>query len=341
MLAGGKRARSLPAPHNTGIDIDAPIPAAFRLGSRERLAQTHVRGRISGAPGAPVILVAGGISSGRNAVATDDGSPGWWPWVVADGGPVDTARARVLAFDFAPEGDSGPVTITSHDQARLAALLLDHLGIREVAAIVGCSYGGMVALAFAELFPARVGRLVVFSAADRAHPMATALRGIQRRIVQFGLDTGRADEGVALARELSMTTYRSEREFAERFDAPAPPNAGERYAVCEYLGRRGRAYPAVMAARRWIALSDSIDRHRVDAAAIATPVTLVAITSDRVVPLEDMRALGARLPALVRLVEANSIYGHDAFLKERWLVEGVLREALGPVFAPVFTAAAA
>lgn len=329
----------------TGTDVDAPIPPTFRLQSGERLAQTHVRGRISGAPGAPVILVAGGISSGCNAVATDDGSPGWWPWVVTEGGPVDTSRARVLAFDFAPAGEppnSVPVTITTHDQARLAALLLDHLDIRQVAAIVGCSYGGMVALAFAELFSARVGRLVVFSAADRAHPMATALRGIQRRIVQFGIDSGRADEGVALARELSMTTYRSEREFAERFDAaaaPAPARAGERYAVCEYLGERGRAYPAVMAARRWIALSDSIDRHRVDPARIAAPVTLVSIASDRVVPQDDMRSVATRLPGLVRLVEADSLYGHDAFLKERWLVEGVLREALAPVFAP--TAAAA
>ncbi len=332
----------MPTSLHSGTDIDAPIPPGYRLESGEHLAQTHVRGRISGAPGAHVILVAGGISSGRNAVATDDGSPGWWPWVVTEGGPVDTSRARVLAFNFAPEGEGGPVTITTHDQARLAALLLDHLGIRQVAAIVGCSYGGMVALAFAELFPARVGRLVVFSAADRAHPMATALRGIQRRIVQFGIDSGRADEGVALARELSMTTYRSEREFAERFDtAAAPARAGERYAVCEYLGERGRAYPAVMAARRWIALSDSIDRHRVDPTRIAAPVTLVSIASDRVVPQDDMRALAGRLPGLVRLVEADSLYGHDAFLKERWLVEGVLREALAPVFAPAFAQSAA
>ena len=321
-----------------GHDVDVPVPDSFRLASGERLPDAAVRARVIGPAGAPLVLVAGGISSGRNAVATDDGSPGWWPWVVGPGRPVDTARARVLAFDFAPGGDHA-VTITTHDQARLAALLLDRLQVQAAAAFVGCSYGGMVALAFAELFPARVGRLVVFSAADRAHPMATAARGIQRRIVQFGLDSGRADEGVALARELSMTTYRSEREFAERFDGPAPARAGDRYAVCEYLGERGRAYPAIMPARRWIALSDSIDRHRVDAARIAVPVTLVAIASDRVVPIADMRALAAKLPRLERLIEADSLYGHDAFLKERWLVEGVLTQALAPVFAPAQAAA--
>lgn len=328
---------SLADPHQ-GIDLTVPIPADFRLGSGELLAEPVLPARIVGPLGAPLIVVAGGISSGRNAVATDDGSPGWWPWVVADGAPVDTRRARVLAFDFAPGGDR-LVTITTHDQARLAVLALDVLGVRQAAAFVGCSYGGMVALAFAELFPARVQRLVVFSAADRAHPMATALRGVQRRIVQFGIDSGRADEAVALARELSMTTYRSEREFADRFSGDAPAEAGGRYPVCEYLGERGRAYPAIMPARRWISLSDSIDRHRVDAARILAPTTLVAIASDRVVPIGDMRAFGGRLPRLERLVEAGSIFGHDAFLKERWLVEGVLTQALAPVFAPEAAAA--
>lgn len=313
-------------------DIDVAIPADFRLGSGEQLAQPALNARIVGPVGAPLVVVAGGISSGRNAVATDDGSPGWWPWVVGEGAPVDTRRSRVLAFDFAPGGDV-LCTITTRDQARLAALALDALGVGQAAAFVGCSYGGMVALAFAEIFPARVARLVVFSAAGRAHPMATAARGIQRRIVQFGIDSGRPQEGVALARELSMTTYRSEREFAERFDGPAPTAAGERYAVCEYLGERGRAYPAIMPARRWISLSDSIDRHRVDAARVASPTTLVSIASDRVVPASDMRAFSAKLPRLERLVEADSLYGHDAFLKERWLVEGVLTQALAPVFA--------
>ncbi|RYF88018.1 MAG: alpha/beta hydrolase, partial [Caulobacteraceae bacterium] len=36
----------------------------------------------------------------------------------------------------------------------------------------------------------------------------------------------------------------------------------------------------------------------------------------------------ARLPALFRLVEAPSLYGHDAFLKEDALVADILRAAL-------------
>jgi len=329
----------LPFPDVHTLDIDAFIPADFRLASGERLPQAAVRGRLVGPRHAPVIAVVGGISSGRAAAVTDDGSPGWWPWAVRDGGPIDLGRARILTFDFAPEGVDAPLTITTHDQARLLALLLDTLGIARLAAYVGCSYGGMVGLALAEAMPARVDRLVIISAADRAHPMATAQRGIQRRILALAQRAGCEAEGVALARELSMTTYRSAREFAERFDGPAPEAVSGLYPVCEYLVERGRAYPAVMSPARWASLSDSMDRHRVDPARVAAPTTLIAIEEDRVVPIEDMRALGARLPRLDRLVEVSSIYGHDAFLKEPAMMGAALNAALAPVFAPHAVAA--
>jgi homoserine O-acetyltransferase len=321
------------------FSIDAFIPADFRLASGERLAQAAVRGRLVGPRHAPTIAVVGGISSGRAAAVSDDGSPGWWPWAVAQGGPIDLGRVRVLTFDFAPEGIDAPLTITTHDQAQLLCLLLDTLGIARLAAFVGCSYGGMVGLALAEAAPARVERLVIISAAARAHPMAIAQRGIQRRILALAQRAGCEDEGIALARELSMTTYRSAREFAERFDGPAPDAVGGMYPVCEYLGKRGRAYPGVMSAARWASLSDSIDRHRVDAARIAQPTTLIAIEEDRVVPIEDMRALAGRLPRCERLVEASSIFGHDAFLKEPALMGSALADALAPVFAPLAAAA--
>ena len=47
---------------------------------------------------------------------------------------------------------------------------------------------------------------------------------------------------------------------------------------------------------------------------IFVPTTHVAIREDQLVPLADMRAMVARLPA-ARLHEISSIYGHDAFLE--------------------------
>ncbi|CAN5452387.1 homoserine O-succinyltransferase [soil metagenome] len=317
------------------VDVTVDIPADFRLQSGERLGQPTLKGRLHGREGAPLVVVAGGISAGRFVHRTEGSGLGWWSDAVSMGGPIDLRRCQVLAFDYAPKAvetgaanDAGTVTITTHDQARLLALLLDRLGVESVAAFIGCSYGGMVALAFAELFPRWVRQLVIVSAAHRPHPQATAWRGIQRSILKLAVDAGRPEDGVALARELAMTTYRTAEEFGERFETTAPTHAGQAYPICEYLTARGRAYRTHTTPSRWLSLSDSIDRHSVLPESIATPTTLVAFESDRLVPIDDMRELAARLPTLWRLVEAPSLYGHDAFLKEDALVGDILRTAL-------------
>lgn len=196
-----------------------------------------------------------------------------------------------------------------------------------VDAFVGASYGGCVGLAFAEAFPERIGHLVVISAAHRAHPAATAWRGVQRRLLAFARDCGREAEGVSLARQLAMPTYRTAEEFDLRFGGPAPSHAGQAYPVCDYLIARGDAYDT--SADRWITLSDSLDRHAVSPEAIRCPLTVVGFTSDRLVPVADSRELARRAPNLRRLIEAPSLFGHDAFLKERDQIGLLLTDALG------------
>jgi homoserine O-acetyltransferase len=306
------------------------IPADFRLESGQCLPG-HVHACLHGPDTGPLVVVAGGISSGRYPAEDAAGAPGWWPWVVRHGGPIDLNSLRVLAFDYPPGREDGAVTITTTDQARLLALLLDQLHEARIDAFVGASYGGAVALAFAAAFPDRLKRLVVISAAHRTHPLITAWRGIQRRILALAKDAGREAEGVALARELAMTTYRTAEEFALRFDPTPPPLAGQPYPVCDYLAARSRDYAAVMSADRWVALSDSLDRHAVAPEAIRAPLTLIGFTSDRLAPIEDLRDLAARAPQLERLIEAPSIFGHDAFLKERDLIGRALHTALSPL----------
>jgi homoserine O-acetyltransferase len=304
------------------VDVRAPIPPDFCLASGERLAATEVVGRLHGPDHGPLVVVAGGISAGRFVTQ-------WWSWAVRPGGPVDLSRLRVLAFDWLPGRDEAGLTLTTQDQARLLALLLDALGEPVVDAFVGASYGGCVGLAFAELFPEQISQLVVISATHRAHPAATAWRGVQRRLLAFARDCGREAEGVSLARQLAMTTYRTADEFDLRFGgpAPAPDRAGEAYAVCDYLIARGEGYDT--SADRWITLSDSLDRHAVTPEAIRCPLTVVGFTTDRLVPISDSRELARRAPNLRRLIEAPSVFGHDAFLKERDQVGLLLTDALG------------
>ncbi|MFA4894686.1 homoserine O-succinyltransferase [Brevundimonas sp.] len=309
-----------------GRDVHAPIPADFRLESGQRLTATHLAGRIHGFDGGPLVVVAGGISSGRFVAR-------WWPWAVKAGGPVDLDRVRVLAFDLLPGREEPGVTITTTDQARLLALLLDALDAPRIDAFVGASYGGCIGLAFAAAFPERIGELAVISAAHRAHPAATAWRGIQRRLLAFARDAGREAEGIALARELAMTTYRTADEFALRFSPAPPAAAGDPYPVCDYLIARGADYAGATSADRWISLSDSLDRHSVNPQAVCCPLTVVGFTSDGLVPIADSRELAGRVPNLRRLVEAPSIFGHDAFLKERELIGRALHEFLSPLTA--------
>lgn len=318
------------APDLAGTDIVVPIPADFRLMSGQKLEQDHVVARLYGPAEAPVVVAAGGISAGRVLFAKEDSTeaaPGWWEGVAGPGEALDLNQYRVLSVEFAPYKPASQVyTISTHDQARLIRLILDHLGVTRLYNFIGASYGAMIALAYAELYPDEIERLCIISAAHRAHPMATAMRGLQRRLLMFGKEVGREAEGISLARQLAMTTYRSEAEFSERFDGPAPELAGENYSVCGYLRSRGDAY-AVSDANRWISLSDSLDRHRVDPKNIKAKTFLAAVPTDRLVPYSDMVALHEALGDSV-FIEFPSLYGHDAFLKEIRLVSEIVRRSL-------------
>lgn len=297
-------------------DVTVPLPADFRLESREALSVPELRVRIFGDVDAPLVVVLGGISAGRKVCDTAE-EGGWWGDVAGPGLALNTDTHAVLGFDFLPNQGETATTISVNDQARALAAALDVLDLDEVHTFAGSSFGGMIGLAFASLFPARIENLCVISAAHRAHPMTTALRGVQRRIIAFARDHGDAESGVALARELAMTTYRSVEEFGKRFgDGAFPAQSGGNYDVCDYLQSRGRAYAEVMDPQRYITLSDSLDRHYVDPNTIHVRTLLVAAEGDRLVPESDMEALARALTPPVTLAHIPTKFGHDAFLLE-------------------------
>jgi homoserine O-acetyltransferase/O-succinyltransferase len=313
------------------------MPGEMSLYHGGKLENVQVAWRIVGPAEAPVVCALGGISANRRSCTTEDPKQSWWAQIAGAGCPLDSSRFRVLGFDFlGGSGDTtGPVdgiafpSISSYDQAVVLVALLDHLGIKSLRAIAGGSYGGMVALAFGERHPERVSQLLVIGAADRAHPMATAWRSVQRRVVRFGLDVGKSKEGVQLARALAMSTYRSSEEFAARFAGAATArDQGFVFPVEDYLFSRGADYAARTRPESFLCLSESIDLHRVDASRIFVPTAAVAIREDQLVPLSDVRTMVARLPA-GRLHEISSVYGHDAFLKECEQLRPIFNAALG------------
>lgn len=293
------------------------------------------RHELVGPSGAPVVVVLGGISATRHVTAGDrDPSPGWWNDIVGHGRAIDTGEFRVLGVDFLDGGrrsDGRPRrTVTTHDQAANVARVLDDIGVERIHSFVGASYGGMVALAFAERYPDRVDGIVAISAPHEPHPMSTALRALQRRIVELGLETGRVSQALAIARGLAITTYRSTREFGERFDA-APIERSENdatFPVEGYLRHHGERFAARWSAERFLALSLSGDLHRVHPAAITTPTTIVAAEGDAIVPGEQLDALARALGGPTRLIHLPTTRGHDAFLTEPTAVGDIVRTAL-------------
>lgn len=278
----------------------------------------------------PAWFVAGGISADRHVAPSGAfPEPGWWPTQVGPGRALDPRRGRVLAIDWLGADGSLDVPIDTADQADAIAAVLDRLGITRLDAFVGASYGAMVGLQFAARHPARLHRLVAISGGDRPHPFASAWRAVQRGIVALGRRDSQRREALALARQLAMLSYRTPEEFAARFgEPPALTDRGLRCASDDYLAACGARYAARTSATAFLRLSESIDLHAVDVAAITTPTTVVGIEEDRLVPIAGLEALAANLGARGRLERLSAQTGHDAFLTEPEAIAAILDRAL-------------
>ncbi len=276
---------------------------------------------------APAVLVAGGISANRHVIASDAfPQAGWWQ---AQAGTFGTASLRVIAIDWLGADGTLDAPIDSADQADAIAGVLDALGVRTLAAFIGCSYGAMVGLQFAARHGERLQQLVAISGAHRAHPYASAWRALQRKVVALGQLQCAEDQGLSLARQLAILSYRTPQEFAERFASAAVidgPRA--RCASEDYLDACGSRFVERFDATAYTRLSESIDLHAVDASRIGVPTTVVAVEEDQLVPIEDAYALVERVKADTRVRVLRSKYGHDAFLKEADAIAAILRSAL-------------
>jgi len=234
-----------------------------------------------------------------------------------------------------PYGRSFPA-ITTRDQARAQWRLLDALGIDRLALATGGSLGGMVALELALLQPGGVDHVVPIAAPAATGAMAVAWNHIQTELIER-----LGDDGLALARELAMTTYRSEADFEARFARSLERDGTP--SVVSYLGHQGRKLVDRFDGDTYRTLAGAMDRHDVGAdrggimaaferlSGARTRVTGVGIEGDilygptQVAALVDA-ASDAGLDARYR--ELSSTKGHDAFLVEWDQLDALLREAL-------------
>jgi homoserine O-acetyltransferase len=320
-----------PAPAEAGCwpalrgQVEAHL-AMRHAGTRRVLLRYELQGPESG----PVVFIAGGISAHRHVSASAQfPEAGWANALVAPGRALDPRHTRVLAFDYIGADGELDAPIDTADQADAIAALLDALQIGQLQAFVGYSYGAMVGLQFAQRHPLRLQRLVAVSGVHRPHPYAAAWRALQRRAVALGQLQCADEQGLALARQFAMLSYRTPEEFGERFEAaPEIVNGRVRCAAEDYLDAAGARYVARTPVTAFLRLSESIDLHRLDPATIPGPVTVVAVEGDRLVPLSDSVLLVEGLAGRGQLRVLRSPYGHDAFLKETDRIDLILAAVL-------------
>ncbi|MGH8073352.1 MAG: homoserine O-succinyltransferase MetX [Lysobacter sp.] len=324
VLFEGERAALVDASRAVRREVRATLE--LRYAGRREVSLRYER---IGDPSLPVVFVAGGISADRHVGASDAyPEAGWWNAQVGTGCALDPRRHCILAFDWIGSDGGLDVALDPADQADAIAALLDGLGVDRLHAFVGCSYGAMVGLQFAALHGSRLRHLVAISGAHRAHPYASAWRALQRRAVALGALQCDDSHGLELARQLAILSYRTPEEFDGRFDAAEVLDGRVRVGAEDYLDYCGGKYASRTSPTAFVRLSESIDLQALQPESVHVPVTVVAVNGDRVVPVGDSRELVERLGGETRLHVIDSIFGHDAFLKEPGTIAAILADAL-------------
>jgi homoserine O-acetyltransferase len=279
--------------------------------------------------------------------------------MVGPGQAIDTECFHVICVNSlgSCHGSTGPASpdprsgrpyrmsfpvLTIEDIATAAHEAVKALGIPRLRAVVGPSLGGMTALAYAILFPRDLEALVVISGAARATPFAIAIRSLQREAIRsdpgwLGGDYAPGAgpvTGMRLARKLGLITYRSAREWRERFGrervevrAPGEGPFGIEFEVEAYLEMHAAKFVGAFDANSYLYLSRSMDLF--DAAEHggsveaglsrieARKTQVIGVETDFLFPIDQQEEIAGCLRKAGREVRFDalpSIQGHDSFL---------------------------
>lgn len=264
-----------PVGRSPWLDIDWP----------GHIRQLAVDGRqvnlvdIGGGAAAPLLFVHGLAGSWQNWLETI---------------PAFTASRRVVALDLPGFGRSqmpaGPISIQGY--GRVLEGVLDGLGI-ERADVVGHSMGGFVSAELALQSPARIGRLVLVSAAGltvqepAAQRRVARMRRAERLLAFWGAWLATRSDVLAARRRsrrlvLGLAMYRPDllpgRLLAEQLRASGTPGYFDALSALS-------SYPI---------------RHRLPE--ITAPTLILWGALDRIVPVKDAYEFSRLIPTAQRLI---------------------------------------
>ena len=297
--------------------------------------------------------------------AGQDKSEGWWDNMIGPGKPVDTNRFFVIGVNNLGScfGSTGPMhthpetgkvygadfpVVTVEDWVNAQALLLDALGIDQLAAVMGGSLGGMQALSWTLQHPERVRHAVVVASAPNLTAENIAFNEVARRAIVTDPDFHAGHfyahgvipkRGLRIARMVGHITYLSDDVMNEKFgrqlrDAVTGSNTGYRYSTQDvefqiesYLRYQGDKFSEYFDANTYLLITRALDYFDPARsfggdlskafATIRAKFLLVSFTTDwRFSPARSREMVRALLDNQrdVSYAEIDAPHGHDAFL---------------------------
>ena len=309
------------------------------------------------------ILVCHALSGHHHVAgyyADDPNNVGWWDTMIGPGKPIDTNKFFVIGVNNLggchgstgpsspnpetgkPYGASFPV-VTVEDWVASQARLADLLGIKQFAAVMGGSLGGMQALQWSLSYPERVRHVLAIATAPRLTAENIAFNDVARNAILTDPDFhggnfyGRGvvpTRGLRLARMLGHITYLSDDAMADKFGRGL---RSEKYSysydiefeIESYLRHQGDKFAAYFDANTYLLMTKALDyfdpahEHGDDlnkafAAARANFLVLSFTTDWRFSPERSRAIVKALLHnrLSVSYGEITSTHGHDSFLMQ-------------------------
>ena len=316
-------------------------------------------------------------------------SEGWWDNMIGPGKPVDTNRFFVIGVNnlgscFGSTGpmhvnpDTGQVygadfpVVTVEDWVNAQARLLDALGIKTLAVVMGGSLGGMQALSWTLQFPLRVRHAVVVASAPNLTAENIAFNEVARRAIVTDPDFHSGHfyqhgtvpkRGLRIARMIGHITYLSDDVMNEKFGrqliaaAKGPDLDNYLYSTLEaefqiesYLRHQGDKFAEYFDANTYLLITRALDyfdpartyggdlSHAL--ARASAKFLLVSFTTDwRFSPKRSREIVKALLDNRrdVSYAEIDAPHGHDAFLLDDPRYMGVVRSYFDSISEELMT----
>ncbi len=326
------------------IEDDCTLREPFALESGVTLSEIIQRYAVFGEINADKSNVSLVFHALTGSARADD----WWKNVIGAGEALNTDDNAFICINFLGScygstgansaefrtvNDGESPLLTVGDIVRAQKAVLGQLGISKLKAVVGGSVGGMCALQFASEFPGVSGKCVAVGACELP-AMGLALNHLQREAL-------RIENGVGLARQIAMLSYKSPESFNVRF-ARNPNRIGEnprenfqnRYDIAGYLDYQSEIFKNRFDAETFKIISKAMDLFELSDAEIrriTAETYFVGISSDWLFPPGDVRKLTERFNRngiKAEYIEMISPDGHDAFLSDTAQMSDVLRRIL-------------